>query len=32
MEVVGLMHVTIKNSGQEKVIARQNIVVVTVEN
>ena len=31
-EVLGLMHVSIKNGVQEKVIARQNIVVVTVEN
>ena len=31
-EVLGLMHATVKDSGGEKVLARQNTVVVTVEN
>jgi hypothetical protein len=31
-EVMGLMHVFIRNDGEEKAIARQNIVEVTVAN
>ncbi|MBI2868643.1 MAG: hypothetical protein HYX96_02310 [Chloroflexi bacterium] len=31
-EILGIMHVIIKTAGEEKVIARQNIVEVNVEN
>ena len=31
-EVMGLMHVFVKRDGEEKAIARENIVEVTVEN
>ena len=31
-EILGLMHVTVKNGGAEKVVARQNVVEVRVEN
>ncbi len=31
-EVIGLMHVFVKQHGEEKAIARVNIVEVTVEN
>ena len=31
-EVFGLMHVFVKNGDEEKAIARQNVVEVTVEN
>ncbi|UCF57743.1 MAG: hypothetical protein JSW15_04590 [Deltaproteobacteria bacterium] len=31
-EVLGLMHVSVKNENKEQVIAGQNIVEVTVEN
>jgi hypothetical protein len=31
-EVLGLMHVSVKKGKEEKVIARQNIVEVTVKN
>ena len=31
-EILGLMHVFVKKGGEEKAIARENIVEVTVEN
>jgi hypothetical protein len=31
-EILGLMHVFVKKNGEEKAIARENIVEVTVEN
>ena len=31
-EILGLMHVYVRENGEEKAIARQNIVEVTVEN
>lgn len=31
-EIMGLMHVYVKKSGEERAIARENIVEVTVEN
>ena len=31
-EVMGLMHVFVRNDGQETAIARENVVEVTVEN
>ena len=31
-EVMGLMHVFVKEGGEEKAIARENVVEVTVEN
>ena len=31
-EIIGLMHVYVKNNGGEMAIARQNVVEVTVEN
>ena len=31
-EVLGLMHVFVKKDGEEKAIARENVVEVTVEN
>ena len=31
-EILGLMHVFVKKNGNEKAIARQNVVEVTVEN
>ena len=31
-EIMGLMHVFVKTNGDEKTIARENVVAVTVEN
>jgi hypothetical protein len=31
-EIMGLMHVFVRTSGEEKAIARENVVEVTVEN
>jgi hypothetical protein len=31
-EVMGLMHVFVKKNGEEKAIARENVVEVTIEN
>ena len=31
-EILGLMHVFVKKNGEEKAIARENVVEVTVEN
>jgi hypothetical protein len=31
-EILGLMHVFVRGNGEEKAIARQNVVEVTVEN